>query len=309
MTTERLFFPAGIKIGSIYLGHVGEQSIEQQLEELTMTPAGDWAPNYTGSKKKAPEFAVESFDLVKALDLMTSEVMCASVAGGNADLLYRAGQKAAFAYGVATANHLVYRLQQDAVLYWESIQASQDDELKISLKLAAWYNSSNAILAALPSQTIDAPGTIVAPFTLGPIVINGTRITGVKSMSWSNGLTVTKEFDSGEAVPSAIFMRNAKPVISFETTDPHLVHTGPLISDDGEPVNSFAVYLRRRRPSKLNYDDGDAQHAKLHKTAALCGTAKWTSVSGDPARMKCELALNRVGTGTLFDYTKNCAIT
>jgi hypothetical protein len=87
MTTTRLFFPAGIKIGSIYLAHVGEQSIEQQLEELTMTPAGDWAPNYTGSKKKAPEFAVESFDLVKALDLMTSEVMCASVAGGNADHL------------------------------------------------------------------------------------------------------------------------------------------------------------------------------------------------------------------------------
>jgi hypothetical protein len=308
MTTTRLFFPAGVKINTTYLAHVGEQSVDQKLEELAMTPAGDWAPNFTGSKKKAPEFAVESFDLVKALDLMTSESMCASMAAGNVDLLYRAAQKAAFAYGTATANHLVYRLQQDAVLYWESIQASQDDELKISLRLAAWYNSANAILTALPSQAIEAPGTIVAPFTLGPIKINGTTILGVKSMSWANGLEVVKEYDSGEAVPSLIVMRRAKPVISFETTDPQLVHAGPLIADDGEPVNSFVVYLRRRRPSKLNYDDGDAMHAKLYKTAALCGTAKWMSVSGDPARVKCELHLHRVGTGTLFDYAKDCAI-
>lgn len=309
MTTERLFFPAGVKIGSSYLAHVGEQSLEQNLEELTIRPAGDWAPNYTGSKKKAPEIAVTSFDLVKALDLMTSEALCGTLAAVNCDLYYRAGQKAAFAYAVNQGQHLVYRLQQDAVLYWEQIQANQDDELQISLRIAAWYNSANEILTALPAQTIDPAGTIVAPFTLGPIKINNTTVTGLKNLTWANNLEVLKEFDSGEAVPSAIFMRAAQPVISFETTDLHLVHNSPLIDEDQTAVNSLTVYFRRRRPSKLNYADTDLQHAKLVCDQALCGTAKWTQISGDPARVQCQIAINRVGTSALFAYTKDCAIT
>jgi len=309
MSTERIFFPAGVKIGTTHLYHVGEQSVDQKLEELTLEAAGDWAPNYTGSKKKAPEFAVESFDLTKALDLMTSEALCGSQIAGNVDLLYRAGQKAAFAYAVDTANHLLYRLQQNSVLYWEQIQANQDDELKISLRLAPWYNGTNAILTALPSQTIDAPGLQVAPFTLGPIKLNGTMLKGVKSMTWNNNIEVQREQDSGDAVPTAIFMRRVKPVISFDTTDPHQLHTGPALDVDGQAVNSLTVYFRRRRPNKLNYADADQVHAKLHVTQTGCGTAKWLSASGDPAVAKCEIGLNRVGTAALFEYTKDCAIT
>lgn len=309
MATDKLFFPAGVKISGSYLAHVGEQSVEQNLEELVMEPAGDWAPNYTGSKKKAPEIAVTTYDLVKALDLMTSEAMCGSLAGVNCDLFYRAGQKAAFAYAAAQGQHLVYRLQQDSVLYWEQIQANQDDELQISLRIAAWFNSSNEILTALPAQSIENPGTIVAPFTLGTIKLNGTAVKGLKSFTWTNNLEVVKEFDSGEAVPSAIFLRRARPVITFETTDLSLMHTGPLIDEDQSEVNSLTVYLRRRRPNKLNYADADLQHAKLEADQPLCGTAKWTGVSGDPARVQCQVALNRVGTAALFSYTKNCAIT
>lgn len=309
MTTERIFFPAGVKISGDYLAHIGEQTVDQKLEELFMLPAGDWAPDYTGSKKKAPEIAVETFDLVKALDLCTTEALCASLAGVNCDVFYRAGQKAAFAYAAATANHLVYRLQQDSVLYWEQIQANQDDELKISLRIAAWYNSSNEILTALPSQTIDSPGTIVAPFTLGPVVVNGTKVLGGKSLTWANQVEVLKEFSNGEAVPSAVFLRSVKPKISFETTDLHLVHNAPLIDEDQTPLTSLTVYFRRRRPNKLNYDDSDALHAKLTATGSTIGTVKWLSTSGDPARAKCEIALNRVGTASLFAYTKDCAIT
>lgn len=303
MATDKIFFPAGIKINTTTLWTIAEQSLDQKVEELSLEYAGDWAPNYTGAKKKAPEIAVESHDLVKALDLMTNGNLCVSQAAANVELLYRAGQKAALAYDASAGQHMIYRMQSNSILYWEQISANQDDELKISVRVAPWYNGANEILTQLPSQPLDAPVAGIAPWTLGPIVLNGTKLKGVKSLQWQTGIEIIRESDAGEAVPTAIFVRRAKPKVSFEITD--LEHG---LDADGTAVNSLITYFRRRRPNKLNYADTDAMHARLYCDQAACGTARWLSVGNDPGRVKCEIAINRVGAHPLFEYESGCAI-
>lgn len=308
--TTRLFYPAGVKLNTTYLAHVGQQSGEFNLEDLTIHPAGDFAPNFVGSKSWAPEFSLQTQDIEKALDLMATEALCRSMAAETAKLYFRAATAYGLQQAVGSAVHAVYQLQSDALLYWDSLQVNQNNEAQLSLKLVAADNQSNAILAALPSQTIDAAGVLEAPFTLGDIVVNGTAVDGVKSFTWQNNVEVVKEASCGNESPTFVCIRRVRPVIQFEATD---LQTFAGYDDDGEPLETVTVWLRRRRPNKVNYDDSDSEHIKLEAdgggTGQYIGRLITRNVGGDPGRVQAEIHLVRYSTNSLFTYSKDQQIT
>jgi len=316
MSTTKIFLPAGIKIGSTYLGHVGQQSAQQNLEDLTITPSGDWAPNQTGSKSWAPEFSLETFDLASLLDLCILNAICADLTAGNVDLHHRAVDNAGMADAVGDSTHLVYRLQENALLVWERISLAQGDECKITFKVVPYYNGTNAILVPVPSQTIDAAALQNSPFTLGPleIITDGASdslvITGLNSLTINLNPEVVKQSQDGNASPGFVYVKSVRPVIEFETTDCQVIHDN--IDDDGEGLDRVTVWFRCRRPNKINYPDATALHARIRAdtgvTAGTVGTIKWTEVSGDPAVVKGQIALHKCGVGDLFTWTKNVAI-
>jgi hypothetical protein len=320
MSTQKLFFPAGVLIDTTYLAHVGEQSIDQGLEDLFVHPSGDWAPNLTGSKSYAPEVAVETFDLTKAMDLMTVNALCAPLCSVDVDIFQRSVEACAMAYDTDESEHLVYRLTDDSLLCWEQIQVNQNDEAKISLKLIVKDNGSNEPLLQIPDQAIEDVGEQNAPFTLGPIEVitdggSGTIvISGLKSFTWNNNCEYVKESADGDESPGFIALQRVRPVISFETTDLAVIESNFGATDQkGIGLDRVRVFFRRRRPNKINYADADAVHAKLEADTGVAvgtiGSFRWKRVSGDPARAACEIHLHRLGTAALFTYTKNVAIT
>lgn len=319
MSTTKLFFPAGVKIDSVYLAHVGEQSIDQGLEDLFIHPTGDWAPNFTGSKSYAPEVSVETMDITKALDLMTINALCADLSAVDVDIFQRSVQSHAMAYDADEAVHLVFRLTDNAMLYWEQITVNQNEECKISLKLPVADNGTNAPLLQVPDQTIDDPGEQNAPFTLGPIEVitdgggSAIVITGLKSFTWNNNPEVLKEAADGDESPGFLALQRVRPVLSFETTELEVIESNFCVTDQkGIGLDRVRVFLRRRRPNKINYADTDQVHAKLEADAngapGTIASLRWKRVSGDPAKAAVEIHLHRLGTAPLFTYTKNVAI-
>jgi hypothetical protein len=319
MSTTKLFFPAGVLIDSVYLAHVGEQSIDQGLEDLFVHPAGDWAPNFTGSKSYAPEISIQTMDLVKALDLMTVNALCADLSAVDVDVYQRAVQSHAMAYDTDETEHLIYRLTDDAMLYWEQIQVNQNEEAQISLRLAVSDNGTNEPLLQVDSQAIEDAGEQEAPFTLGPIevILDGGStaivITGIKSFTWNNNAEVIKEAADGDESPGFLALQRVRPVLSFETTDLALIESSFCATDQkGVGLDRLRCYFRRRRPNKVNYADTDAVHAMLSADAdgtdGTIASLRWKRVAGDPAKASVEIHLHRVGTKPLFAFTKNTAI-
>lgn len=320
MANQQIFFPAGVLIDSVYLAHVGDQSIDQGLEDLFMHPAGDWAPNYTGSKSYAPEISVETFDISKALDLMTVNALCVGLCSVDVDIFQRCVEACAMAYDTDESEHHVYRLTDDSLLYWDQIQVNQNDEAKISLKLIVKDNGTNEPLLQVPAQTIEDVGVQNAPFTLGPIEVitdggaTAIVITGLASMTWANNCETVKESADGDESPGFIAVKSVRPVISFETTDLELLNTSFCATDQkGIGLDRVRVFLRRRRPNKVNYADADAVHVKLEADVGVAtgtiGSLRWKQVKGDPAKAAVEIHLHRCGTAALFTYTKDVAIT
>jgi hypothetical protein len=301
MTVSRLFNPAGLRVDSTYLGHVGDQSVDNGLEDLTAFAAGSAFPNFTGNKMHAPEYQVETSDLLAALGLMTESSLAADLTAVPVDLFFREHKAQGIHEDVAeTSKHQIYRLEDNALLYWESLQARQDDDAAtMNLRLVPIYNGSNAIIQ-MPAEAIPASAAQVAPWTLGAIWINGAQLQGCKSMQWQNNVQVEKQAADGEPYPTYVTIRQIRPVITIETLD---LRTVAGYAAEGVAVSNLQIYLRRRKPSLLNYADGDAQHIKLTATG---GSLKWRRAGGSPTTATVEIHLH--GT-TLFSVATAQTIT
>lgn len=295
MTVSRLFNPAGLRVDSTYLGHVGEQSVDNGLEDLTLAAAGSAYPNFTGNKMHAPEYQVDSTDLAGALALMTEDSLAADLSAVNVDLFFREHKPQGIHEDVSTTSkHQIYRLEDNSLLYWESIQARQDDDgATIALRLVPIWNGSNAIIQ-MPAEEIPAAAAQVAPWTLGNIWINGAQISGCKSMQWTNNVQVEKQAADGEAVPTFVTIKQVRPVIAIETLDLRAI---AALAPEGVAISDLQIFLRRRKPSLLNYADGDAQHIKL---SAANGSLKWRRTGGSPSMATIEIHLHTAGT--LFSF-------
>jgi hypothetical protein len=308
MSTTRIFIPAGLKVGSVYLAHCGDQTLEQGLDDLNLFPAGDWAPNLAGAKTWSPEFQVINHDLASALDLMNINAQARSCLLENVYLYQRAADNLGFQNAVNSGDHIVFQLNADSLLYWEQLSASQADEAaKLTLKVCPLSISGAAPLVAVGGQTIDNPGATNAPYTLGPIKLNGTLLTGVSQVNWNNHHQVAKLASDGEASPSFVALTQCRPVITFDTTD---LDTICALDPDGDDVTELISFWRRRRPNKVSYADAETQHIKLYTpSAASVGMIKWKRVSGSPAKVNCEIHLVRSApTAALFSYAKDVAI-
>lgn len=294
MPLSRLFYPAGLRIDSTYLGHVGEQSVDNGLEDLTIFPSGDAMPNFVGNKMHAPEYQVDTQDLAAALALLTDNSLALDATSVNVDLFFREAKAQGLNESVSdTDKHQIYRLEDDALIYWESLQWSQDDDAaRLSLRCIPISNGTNAIIA-MPAEALPSASSQVAPWTGGPVWINGAQIDSVRSVQWANNVQVDKLAADGESGPTFIAIKQVRPVITIETHD---LRTIAALSAEGDCVTDLVLYLRRRRPCKLNYGDTDAQHIKI---TAGTGALKWKRSSGNPASASVEIHLAK-GTGDLF---------
>ncbi len=304
MALERLFFLAGIKIGATYLSHVAGQSINNQLEDLTVFPAGHAFPRMTGSKSWSPEITVEGTDLASIITLLGSAPqIVADLRTGNVDLYYREAKQHGVNESVSdTGKHQVYRGQLNACLYWDTLQASQDDDAaQWSLRILLQKAGANDPVQ-VPAVALDAAGVQVAPWTVGPWAINGTQIKGITSARIALNPEIERRMGDGDAIPTFASIKTVRPVVTLETTDLRAV---AALDREGVAVTELLGYFRRRRPSKLLYADNEAQHVKF---AAVSGTAKWQETSGDPATARIEIALHETPGSDLFALTSGQTI-
>lgn len=309
MSAPHVFRPAAIEVGATYLQHCGDSDLSQQFADLTMFPAGDWAPDVLGAHHKAPEFSLPCQDVAAALALMTTNNICRNCGAETVTLFARKVQKTAMAYAHASAQHSRFRLVSDSLLYWESLQANMQDVAQIALKCVGYYNGSNAVLAHVASQTITAHQAALAPFTIGKVTVNGTTINDVVSINWNQNVQVYKHLADGVAAPTLVAVESVRPVITIESCD---VAQMCAYDADGADVTTLEVFLRRKKPNNINYADGDAVHLCLATDGGLvtAGMLRWQRVSGSPSKVSIEIALRRSAPlADLYTVTADTAIT
>ncbi len=292
-----LFYPHGAYLlGATFLGQADDLQADINPEELVSHATGDPMPGFTGAKKTEPEFRIDTMDLSTVFTLVAGgdEALVRSLAAGNADLMFRQSKNQSTREAVGASEHVIYRMIQSAMLFWDSFEVSQDGEAKVNTRIVATYAAGQPTLTLLNSQTIPAAPAITKLYTVGKVVINGTTLNRIKKISWNNGVNVEKEPADGEAQASHVCIGKAKPVVQVDTQELEQIQA---FGSEGYALNGttgLVVYLRRRQQGKINYPDNSAVHIKLQATT---GAVFWSRTSGEKAIGQVNIGLQRPSNG------------
>lgn len=303
MSLSRLFYLAGIKVDSSYLGHVGDQSVDNALDHVTLFPAGAAYPVFSASKQWAPEWTVGVTDLAGLFALLGDDDLTKDLSALTTDLYFREALASGLNSDVTDATkHQIYRLQSCSMMWWDSLSARQDDDAaSVQVKVAAYGNGSNDPIQ-VPAAAISAAAAQVAPWTLGPVKVNGTFLDGVQSVSIANNCEVIKHKSDGDAFPTLITIRRCRPVVTIETSN---LRACAAYAREGVAITALDVFLKRRKPSKLCYADNESQHIKI---AYEAGSLKWMGSRGDPASGTLEAHID-LKSGSTYPWAVTAATT
>jgi hypothetical protein len=304
-----LFHPHGAYLlGATFLGQADDLQVDQNVDELTHYATGDPMPGFVGSKKTEPEFRIDTNDLSTVLTLVAAgdENFVRSLAAGNADLMFRQSKNQSTREAVGASKHVIYRMIQSAMFFWDSFEVSQDNEAKINTRIVAAYKTGQPTITPLKLQTIPASPAVTKLYTVGKCFINGTALNRIKKVNWNNNPTVEKEAADGEGQPSHVCIGKTKPTVQIDTQE---LEQTQAFGDEGltlDGTNGLVVYLRRRLQGKINYPDASPVHLKLQATT---GGVMWGRTSGEKAVAQVNVALQRPSAGgVVWTITQDVAI-
>ena len=197
-----------------------------------------------------------------------------------------------FSDGILVPTRLTANHQSDAEITYEAFTVSPDgttDPLTVT---------NNAAL----------PGTIAdnGRFTLGPITLGGTALTGFESVDIEFNVDVPLDGSDSDLYDTLASIENIDPVITIRGLDELTVDT---ITKAGLAVThaNSEIYLRKRDNSGTYVADGTAEHVKF----TFDGIAVLDeSLSGQP-RVGPSIRINTRydGTNSPITVTTDTAIT
>jgi hypothetical protein len=152
-----------------------------------------------------------------------------------------------------------------------------------------WDGTNNPIVlvptAALPGTLTDSER-----FTLGPVKLENTTYSGVKSLEVDFGINVRAEGGDGDKWPTHVSISNIQPVIRLRGIDAQWLAAAniPLLGLVVTHANT-TIYLRKYDPSGAGvYADNTANHVKM-TVNGLAQIDTWESRGLEPVGVTMEI--------------------
>lgn len=280
MATSAVYVPHSITLPSggpvVQLSDITAARNYQDLVERAASEAG---PQWSGSEYSAPDLRCTSKQIAEFIALCTTEGVAADLSAGNADFYFRKVAARGTRVAIGTAVHVRGRLASNALLFWESIRASQNQAAELVARFICSQIGTTAPIQIEGTQAAVGASDVDELFTLGPIAFTGTAagsvtVEALQEVTYESGVQVLQEYDAGSPHPSFVAVDTHACTCTFKTRQTTLLATIP---NDGDVLTAFTGYLRARKKGGINVADATASHIKVSATA---GTIKAREAAG-----------------------------
>ncbi len=143
----------------------------------------------------------------------------------------------------------------------KSLSANHADKASIQYMLQS-ASTDGAIepLAHTTAQTLPTPTFSNSRYTLGPVVVNGTTLTGVTGINFNTGAVVFAKGSDGTVYPTICAMKSRAAVLTINGTkmDDFATYVGK-----GLAVTTFAFYLQKCATGGGRVAPATAEHIKI----------------------------------------------
>lgn len=287
MSVSGVYLLHGINFpGGQFLSQLDDATPAANLDDLIGYASGHADPLFLATSRCKVDQSFTTTQIKTILDLMGAGGMV-DLAAGNTDLYY----KKALAQGVRELDASTVHVRMRAALacaYWNEISAAQDQNATLQGRVLPIYNGSVAPLVPAASVALAGTPTAAEFYTLGPVVINGSEVLGLKNVRVSLGMQAFEEGASGDLYTTFAGVKQRGQVVELESLEAGLWATMGLL---GTAVTSLAVYLRRRDPDGGLYSNGSSQHIAITATKGKCVPATTSGGGNNPSQTKLRIPL------------------
>jgi hypothetical protein len=251
MGVSNLWFLHGVVFsGGQFLSELTDLSPATNIDELTGYAAGHPDPLFLAARAIKPHLQFDTPQLKTILDLCGTAFI-ADLSGGNTDLHYKLAANRGVRAAAASAVHQRLRMATGA-MYWEEVSAAHQQDATLKAKIVPTYNGTNAPI--VPAGTLALAGVPAAAefYTLGPVLINGAELAGIKSVRIALSPEVIEESAGGDVYPTFFAIGQRQPVIEITSLE-----AGAWVSFglDGTALNGSTgavCYLRKKTADGTN---------------------------------------------------------
>jgi hypothetical protein len=257
-------------------------------EVLTGSPYVEW----TGVGSAEPDFTFSTKDLTTLFTMLVAARTADNAKGfmiadftGNGDVGYQAMKGGSSREDPLSLLHDVHRFM-NPVLYLQGLSANQDGDAAARVRMCPKWDGSTTdpkVLLTLQALNASRPSA-VSMYTLGPVKLNGSWITGEQSTDLTFDLGWKAQRASGRPYPTLQYAKTLITRLGISTK------TAAYLSSLITPITALSVYFiqRKENASPGFWPDADSKHIKITATGG-CSIAD--SLTGGEATAPLSLII------------------
>ena len=212
------------------------------VQLLMAKAAGDTLPSFVGAQSLSPAI---SFRTPQVTTVLTACGMWGyDMSGGNCDCHYRAAANLSARGTSGTRIRAVKSL-----MYWTKLSVRQGGTAEISCTIQPTFDGTNAPMTAAGSIAVPTAALAQELFTLGPVFLNGSQLSGVESWDLDLGVKIYMKPADGEIYPSFVCVEEHQPVLSIVAPKASLWGTYGL---EGTALSALTFGLRKKTIDSAN---------------------------------------------------------
>lgn len=269
MALTKIFQLFALKCGSTVYSQITDATLNTNVSDMVVTPAGHLMPMFTAHNGSKPEITFTTHQVNAAL----TQFGLLGANPGVCKLILQKQANKANRVAHATSEHAVYTVNA-ALGYGMQISASNRQQATFQGRLVLLYDGTNAPFIYSGASAITDTPSGGENFVLGPIAFNGTVIEGTNDFQLAINPAVDEPEDNFESAPTFASVLRADPRMSFTTTDPGVwsLHESAISSSDLLKVN-----LLKKTANGDRYADGSTSHINFK---AVSGRIVCESIGG-----------------------------
>lgn len=301
MSVARAFTLYAASVNNTMIDQVTSFGISSGLEQFILSVDGGVDPTFAAVKSLVPKISLSTNAIASGL----------GVAGMNAanitsDALFYF-QKLADGGTRATGDSHLKMTVAKGMVFPRSISASHDEPAEMSYEVLCLTDGGGAPVVIEKNQALSGTPVVDQLYVAGPVVINGTTLSGVKSINIDFGIKETVLASDGEVYPSFAGIMNRQPKISIDLFDLDVMADFGIAGVPQGDTDTI-IYLRKVAPGGTRVADATAEHIAFTIDAGHIGIGDSDAKPGDPATAKLEITPIFDGTNDILTINTAAAI-
>jgi hypothetical protein len=266
ITTQHTGGPIVLNGAAVTLAGVEQVSIDPGCKDLAQYAAGQPDPSFVGTMENQPMVTATITDLAIALaNGITPDGLAISSTSTVTSIDVFSTQMAPGGMRLGSGSHFKTTISK-GICIPKSIKCTQGQRATMDLEIHGLYDGTNQPFIYTDSVSITPP-EITELFTIGKVMINGTELSGVTSISVDFGIQLEIQSATGQPYPTFVGIKTRAPRIDVTTkTLPSLNTFG--IAGTGQGVSSTCVYFQKMANNGTRVAAATAEHIKISLPAS-----------------------------------------